>query len=115
MTMDKLSSPHDQNSMRRLSRRKFLKLAGSGIGLTVAGGVLAACGPAAPAAPTAVPAKPTGAPAPTTVPKASGKISVYSALNETTNNAFVVAFKKAVSGIDVEVRSEEHTSELQSP
>ena len=42
--MDKLSAPLDQNSMRRLSRRRFLKLAGSGIGLTVAGGVLAACG-----------------------------------------------------------------------
>lgn len=113
--MDKFSAPLDQNSMRRLSRRKFLKLAGSGIGLTVAGGVLAACGPAAPAAaPTAVPAQPTSAPAPTAVPKASGKISVYSALNETTNNAFVDAFKKAVSGIDVEILPLAAAGELQT-
>lgn len=62
------------------------------------------------AAPTAVP--PTTAPtvAPTTAatvtvaaPKATGKISVYSALNQSTNDAFFAAFKKAVPGIDVEL------------
>ena len=109
--MDQLSSPLDQNSMRRLSRRRFLKLAGSGIGLTVAGGVLAACG--GPAAPTAVPAQPTSAP-PTAVPKPTGKVSVYSALNETTNNAFVDAFKKAVSGIDAEILPLAAAGELQT-
>ncbi|MGE5264294.1 MAG: extracellular solute-binding protein [Acidobacteriota bacterium] len=85
-----------------ITRRDFLKLIGGGIGLAASGGLLAAC--AAPASPTAAPtvAAPTAAAVPT-VAKASGKISVYSALNQSTNDAFFAAFKAAVPGIDVEL------------
>jgi iron(III) transport system substrate-binding protein len=43
-----------------------------------------------------------------------GKISVYSALNESTNNAFVEAFKKANAGYDVEVLPLAAAGELQT-
>ncbi len=66
--------------------------------------------PAAATAPAA--AKPTEAPKPAA--KASGKISVYSALNESTNNAFVDAFKKANPGIDVEILPLAAAGELQT-
>jgi iron(III) transport system substrate-binding protein len=46
--------------------------------------------------------------------KPTGKLSVYSALNESTNNAFVDAFKKAVPGIDVEVLPLAAAGELQT-
>jgi ABC-type glycerol-3-phosphate transport system substrate-binding protein len=50
------------------------------------------------------PAAPAGATtAPAAAAKPSGKVTVYSALNESTNNAFVDAFKKATPGIDVEI------------
>ena len=45
---------------------------------------------------------------------ASGKISVYSALNESTNNAFVEAFKKSVPGINVELLPLAAAGELQT-
>jgi peptide/nickel transport system substrate-binding protein len=55
---------------RPLTRRQFVRL-GALLGLTMGGGVLAACAPAAPAQPTAAPAKPTTPPAPpTTAPAA---------------------------------------------
>jgi iron(III) transport system substrate-binding protein len=89
-----------------------------------------ACAPTAPS-PTAAPAKPTEAPKPaapapaaTTAPaappaaapaaKASGNITVYSALNESTNNAFVDAFKKATPGVEVEVLPLAAAGELQT-
>ena len=56
---------------------------------------MAACAPAA--SPTASPATQ----APTTAAKAIGTITVYSALNESTNNAFVAAFKQATPGTDI--------------
>ena len=90
-----------------LNRREFLRWLGGGIGLAAAG-ILAACAPAV--TPTAVPPPPTAVPptkapvvAPTAVPQATGKISVYSALNQSTNDAFFAAFKAAVPGIDVEL------------
>jgi len=64
-----------------ITRREFLKMAGVGIALTATGSLLSACGPS----------KPTG------------KIAVYSALNESTNNQLFAAFKAANPGIDVEV------------
>jgi iron(III) transport system substrate-binding protein len=86
-------------SLSSINRRAFLKLLAGGLALTTVGGWLAACAPA----PTAPPV-----PAPTVVPatvasKPSGKISVYSALNQSTNDAFFAAFKAAVPGIDVEL------------
>jgi iron(III) transport system substrate-binding protein len=111
------------STQKKVSRREFLRLLGVGAGLTAAGGLIAACAPtpaattapaatsaptkagAATTAPTTAPAAttaPTKAPA-TTAPKASGKISVYSALNQSTNDQFFAAFKAAVPGIDVEL------------
>jgi iron(III) transport system substrate-binding protein len=81
-----------------LNRREFLKLLGGGIALG-AGGILAACAPA----PTATPVPAPTVVVPTAAPKPSGKISVYSALNQSTNDAFFAAFKAAVPGIDVEL------------
>lgn len=96
-----------------ITRRDFLKLIGGGIGLAASGGLLAAC--AAPASPTAAPtvAAPTAAAVPT-VAKASGTLSVYSALNESTNNAFVAAFKASNPGVDVQVLPLAAAGELQT-
>jgi iron(III) transport system substrate-binding protein len=81
--------------------------------------------PAAPAAaPTTAPAaatKPaaaaTAAPAaaaPAAKPSASGTITVYSALNESTNKSFTEAFEKATPGIKVEVLPLAAAGELQT-
>src|SRR5437660_11507752 len=71
------------------SRRHFLRLAASGVGVALIGrrGIASA---------------------------ACGKISVYSALNESTNNAFVEAFKKSVPGINVELLPLAAAGELQT-
>ena len=69
-----------------------------------------ACAPTQGPAPAA-----TSAPAaPAAAAKASGKVSVYSALNESTNTAFVEAFKKANPGIDVEILPLAAAGELQT-
>lgn len=83
--------------------------------------------PAATAAPAASSAAATTAPAATTAAsssavsgttvsgtKASGKVVVYTALNESTNNAFVDAFKKANPGIDVSLLPLAAAGELQT-
>jgi iron(III) transport system substrate-binding protein len=74
-----------------LDRRAFLKLAG-------ATAVVAACGGATG---TASPSPSTTASATASVaPKATGRISIYSALNESTNNQLFAAFTKA-TGVEV--------------
>jgi len=97
-----------------LNRREFLRWLGGGIGLAAAG-ILAACAPAVaptpvpppptaaqpPPPPTAVP--PTAAPTVTVAPKPTGTISIYSALNQSTNDAFFAAFKAAVPTVDVQL------------
>jgi iron(III) transport system substrate-binding protein len=76
-----------------LTRREFLKVMGVGAGLAATGNLLAACaGPQT----------------------ASGKLSVYSALNETTNNEFVKAFKAAYSGVAVDLLPMAAAGELQT-
>jgi iron(III) transport system substrate-binding protein len=89
----------------KLNRRMFL----AGVGVSAAA---AACGGAPPAAsPTAtVP----GTAAATASPKPSGRISVYSALNESTNNEFVKAFKAAVTGVEVDLLPLAAAGELQT-
>ncbi len=117
----------DRNSSLNISRREFLRLMGIGAGLTVAGTIAAACAPAPTPAPTAAPptAAPvsTSAPAPTAVPptvaatavpKASGKVSIYSALNQTTNDQLFATFKAANAGIDVDVLPLAAAGELQT-
>jgi iron(III) transport system substrate-binding protein len=87
----------------------------------------AAPAPAAPAAspaaaPAAAPAAPAAAASPAAAApaaagaaaKPSGKLTVYSALNESTNNAFVDAFKKATPGVEVEVLPLAAAGELQT-
>ncbi|MDQ2915179.1 MAG: extracellular solute-binding protein [Chloroflexota bacterium] len=83
-----------------LDRRRFLKLAG-------ATAMVAACGGAS-TAPTASPTKGTATEKPT------GTISVYSALNESTNNQFVAAFKAAVPGVEVALLPLAAAGELQT-
>jgi iron(III) transport system substrate-binding protein len=73
----------------------------------ILGLLVSACAPAPPAAPA------TTAPSSKTAP-VSGKLSVYSALNESTNNAFVDAFKKTVPGVEVEVLPLAAAGELQT-
>jgi iron(III) transport system substrate-binding protein len=76
--------------------------------------LLISCGP------TSTPAgNPTDSSKPATTiatleSRASGKISVYSALNESTNNAFVDSFKKATPGIEVEILPLAAAGELQT-
>jgi iron(III) transport system substrate-binding protein len=65
-----------------LDRRNFLKLAG-------ATALVAACGGSAAPSPST-----------STAPKATGRISIYSALNESTNNQLFAAFTKA-TGVEV--------------
>src|SRR5438445_1365948 len=81
-----------------LDRRTFLKL----IGATT---TVAACGGATTApAPSAAPSGPA---------KATGRISIYSALNESTNNELFAAFTKA-TGVGVDVLPLAAAGELQT-
>lgn len=113
-----------------ISRRKLLKTF-SGLGLTTAV-YLAGCTSAATPAPTQAPASTTApateAPAATAAPtteataaattaptqSSGGTIAVYSALNESTNNAFIAAFKAATPGYDVTVLPLAAAGELQT-
>jgi iron(III) transport system substrate-binding protein len=89
----------------KLNRRNFL----AAVGVTAAA---AACGGAPPAAaPTATVA---GGAAASATAKPSGRISVYSALNESTNNEFVKAFKAAVTGVEVDLLPLAAAGELQT-
>src|SRR2546427_8845763 len=74
-----------------LDRRKFLKLAGATAVIAACGG---ATGWASPSPSTAASATVSAA------PKATGRISIYSALNESTNNQLFAAFTKA-TGVEV--------------
>lgn len=89
----------------RYDRRTFLKLSGIAA-------AMAACGGAATASPTPGVTS-TATPAATAV-KPSGRISVYSALNESTNNEFIKAFKAAVSGVEVDLLPLAAAGELQT-
>ncbi len=76
---------------------------------SVAASAAASAKPAASGSASAKPAASAAA-----VAKPSGKLSVYSALNESTNNAFVDAFKKAYPGVDVDVLPLAAAGELQT-
>ena len=89
-----------------LDRRTFLK----GLGVVT---VAAACGGAATPSPTATTAVATATAAPTAAP-VTGTISVYSALNESTNNEFFKAFNVAYPNVKVEVLPLAAAGELQT-
>jgi iron(III) transport system substrate-binding protein len=87
-----------------LDRRTFLK----GLGVVT---VAAACGGAATPTATATPAASTAA---ATAAPVTGTISVYSALNESTNNQFFAAFKTAYPQVTVNVLPLAAAGELQT-
>jgi len=93
---------------RAYDRRTFLKLAG-------ATAAVAACGGATPAA-SSTPAATSAATATAAATQApvTGTISVYSALNESTNNQFFAAFKTAYPGVTVNVLPLAAAGELQT-
>src|SRR2546428_8613117 len=74
-----------------LDRRAFLRLAGATAFIAACGG---ATSTASPTPSTAASATASAA------PKATGRISIYSALNESTNNQLFAAFTKA-TGVEV--------------
>ncbi len=92
---------------RSYDRRTFLKLAG-------ATAAVAACGGATPAASPTVAASAATATAAATAAPVTGTISVYSALNESTNNQFFAAFKTAYPGVTVNVLPLAAAGELQT-
>jgi iron(III) transport system substrate-binding protein len=89
---------------RELDRRSFLKLAGVTAAVTACGGATASPSPTAAATKTAA----------ATEAPVTGTISVYSALNESTNNEFFGAFKKAYPGVTVNVLPLAAAGELQT-
>jgi iron(III) transport system substrate-binding protein len=84
----------DDVSTKGYDRRAFLKV----MGLGASAAALAACGGGA-----GTTAAATTAAATATVAKPTGNIVVYTALNETTNNAFTDAFKVAYPGTTVDL------------
>jgi iron(III) transport system substrate-binding protein len=89
----------------KLNRRTFL----AGVGVSAAAAACGGAPPAASPAPTVA-----GSAAASATAKPSGRISVYSALNESTNNEFVKAFKAAVTGIEVDLLPLAAAGELQT-
>ncbi|HVR89252.1 MAG TPA: extracellular solute-binding protein [Candidatus Limnocylindria bacterium] len=87
-----------QRLAEQLHRREFLKL----MGLSAGAAALAACGGGATTA-VAPSASAAAAATAAVATKPTGRITVYSALNESTNNSFVAAFKAAYPGSDVDL------------
>ena len=80
-------------------RRAFLKV----MGLGASAAALAACGGGAGTATSSAPAGTQAAATTAAAVKPTGNIVVYTALNETTNNAFTDAFKTAYPGTTVDL------------
>ncbi len=91
----------------KLDRRAFLK----GLGVVT---VAAACGGAGTTTASPTGAATAAATAAKTAEPVTGTISVYSALNESTNNEFFGAFKKAYPGVTVNVLPLAAAGELQT-
>jgi iron(III) transport system substrate-binding protein len=88
---------------RAYDRRTFLKFAG-------ATAAIAACGGAS----TASPSPTAAATAAATTAPVTGTVSVYSALNQSTNDQFFAAFKAAYPGVSVDVLPLAAAGELQT-
>src|SRR6266545_8059797 len=91
----------------KLDRRAFLK----GLGVVT---VAAACGGAGTTTASPTGAATAAATAAKTAEPVTGTISVYSALNESTNNEFFGAFKKAYPNVTVNVLPLAAAGELQT-
>ena len=101
-----MREPKAEKSNGEVDRRTFLRLLGVAAATPA---VIAACGGGA-GAPAAV----SSASGTAAAVKPTGRISVYSALNESTNNAFVDAFKKATPGVEVDLLPLAAAGELQT-
>lgn len=88
------------NEARGYDRRAFLKLMGVG---SAAAAALAACGGGGTTTAVATSAAPAAATTAAAAAKPTGTITVYSALNETTNNQFSAAFKAAYPGSNIDL------------
>src|SRR5262245_34854153 len=93
--MDNKERIGHMTSANTFSRRHFLRLTAGGVGAALVSTQLPSLQPSVAQA-------------------ATRKISVYSALNESTNNAFVEAFKRSVPGISVELLPLAAAGELQT-
>src|SRR5438034_9063122 len=87
-----------------LDRRKFLQLAGATAFIAACGGSTATGSPTPSTAASATAS---------TAPKATGRISIYSALNESTNNQLFAAFTDA-TGVEVAARPLAAAGDLQT-
>jgi iron(III) transport system substrate-binding protein len=94
-----------------ISRRELLRRVALGLGAVALVGAEPAL-----AAPLAASDPSTAArwTAPTTVRQGMGSITIYSALNESTNNAFTEAFKASMPGMDTQVLPLAAAGELQT-
>ncbi len=93
---------------RAYDRRTFLKLAGATAAIAACGGATTTATPTATTAATsAATAAPTAAPV-------TGTLSVYSALNQSTNDQFFAAFKAAYPNVNVDVLPLAAAGELQT-
>ena len=89
----------DVSSGKGYDRRAFLKV----MGLGASAAALAACGGGAGTATTSAPAGTQAVATTAAAVKPTGTITVYSALNETTNNQFSAAFKAAYPGSNIDL------------
>jgi hypothetical protein len=94
-----------------ISRRELLRRAALGLGAVALLGAEPAL--AAPLTGAEQATSPRWTP-PTTVRQGMGTVTIYSALNESTNNAFTDAFKAAMPGIDTAVLPLAAAGELQT-
>lgn len=99
----------DSLGRRRVSRRRFLQVTGATAVGVLAAPLLGGLSTASAAGELLFPNVNLRAPR-----RAGGTITVYSALNESTNNAFVAAFKAANAGIEVEILPLAAAGELQT-
>jgi len=102
-----------------MRRRTLLKLVGvtaaaEGLAIACGGATTAPTASATTAAAAAATTAATAAPTVAAPAKPTGRISVYSALNESTNNDFVKAFKAANAGIEVDLLPLAAAGELQT-
>ena len=89
----------DVSTTKGYDRRAFLKV----MGLGASAAALAACGGGAGTVATSAPAGTQAAATTAAAAKPTGNLVVYTALNETTNNAFTDAFKAAYPGTTVDL------------
>lgn len=97
---------------RAISRREVLRRAAIGLGAVAVAGVGGAV--SVPAAAPAQAATPHASAPAALRAQASGTITVYSALNESTNNAFIAAYKEAYPGMDAQLLPLAAAGELQT-